>query len=86
LSHAGTHELFTNWSETKSNMHVDLGTHAKCGVEGVGIVGFYLDSGDFLVVVDVLYVPNFRRNFLSVSTLKDKGYVFMFHYEQVFMH
>jgi hypothetical protein len=32
-------------------------THAKCGVEEVGIVRFQLESRGFLEVVDVLYVP-----------------------------
>jgi hypothetical protein len=33
----GTHELFTSWLETESDLLVELGTHAKCGVEGVGM-------------------------------------------------
>jgi hypothetical protein len=32
----GTHKLFTGLSEIDSNLHVELGTNAKCGVEGVG--------------------------------------------------
>jgi hypothetical protein len=36
----GTHELFTSWLEMDSDFHVELDTHAKCGVEGVGIVRF----------------------------------------------
>jgi hypothetical protein len=36
----GTHELFTSWSETDSDLHVELGTHAKCGVEAVGTIRF----------------------------------------------
>jgi hypothetical protein len=36
----GTHELFTNLSKKDSDLHVELGTNAKCGVEGVGTVRF----------------------------------------------
>jgi hypothetical protein len=46
---------------------VELGTHAKCGVEGVGTIRFQMESEDSLEVADVLYVPELRRNFLSVS-------------------
>jgi hypothetical protein len=36
----GTHDLFTSCLEMDSNLHVELGTHAKCGVEAVGTVRF----------------------------------------------
>jgi hypothetical protein len=65
----GTHEFFTSWSETNSDLHVELGTHAKCGVEGVGIVRFQLESRGFLEVENVLYVPELKDEFsLSLSS------------------
>jgi hypothetical protein len=82
----GTHELFTRRSKTHSELHVELGTHAKCGVEAVGIVGFQLELGGFLEVADVLYVPELRRNMLSVLALEDMGYAVLFQNRQVFMH
>jgi len=39
----GTCELFTSWSEPDTNMHVEIGISAKCGVEGVGTIRFYMD-------------------------------------------
>jgi hypothetical protein len=39
----GTHELFTSWSELDSDMHVEIGISAKCGVEGVGTIRFYME-------------------------------------------
>ena len=36
----GTHELFTNLSDKDSDLHVELGTNAECGVETVGTVTF----------------------------------------------
>jgi hypothetical protein len=74
----GTHELFTSWSEIDSGLHVELGTHAKCGVEGVGTVRFHLESGGFLEVEDVLYVPELKKNLLSVSVLEDMGFAVTF--------
>jgi hypothetical protein len=32
--------LFTTLSYTDSDLHVDLDTNSKCGVEGVGIIRF----------------------------------------------
>jgi hypothetical protein len=66
-----------------SNLHVELGTNAKCGVEGVGMVGFQLESGGSLEVVNVLYVPELKMNFLSVSTMEDKAYAITFEDGQV---
>jgi hypothetical protein len=80
-----THELFTSWSKMDSNMHVELGTHVRCGVEEVGTIRFQLESRGFLEVADVLYVPEIRRNLLSISALEYKGYVVLFQNGQVFM-
>jgi hypothetical protein len=64
-----THELFTSLSKTNSNMHMQLGTNAKCCVKGVGTVTFQLEAGGSLEVEDV---------FLSVSTMEDSGYAISF--------
>jgi hypothetical protein len=45
-----THELFTSISEGDSELHVELGTHTKCGVEGVGTVRFQLVKSGICVV------------------------------------
>jgi hypothetical protein len=47
-------------------------------VKGVGCVRFQLESGGSLEVDEVMYVPELRVNFLSMSTLEDKGYAVMF--------
>ena len=67
------------------DLHVELGTHAKCGVEGVGTVRFQLESRGSLEVADVLYVSELRTNLLLVSTLEDKVYAVLFKKGQVFM-
>jgi hypothetical protein len=57
---------------------VELGIHAKCGVEGVGTVRFHLDLGVSLEVAVVLYVLKITMNFLLVSTTEDSGYAISF--------
>jgi hypothetical protein len=67
----GTHELFTNLSEKDLDLHVELCTNAKCGVEGVGTVRFQLESRGSLEVADVLHVPELKMNLLSVLAMED---------------
>jgi hypothetical protein len=75
----GTHEFFTSWLETDSDRHVELGTHAKCGVEGVGTFEFQLESGGFLKVADVLYVTELKKKFVLGSVLEDMGFSITFY-------
>jgi hypothetical protein len=74
----GTLELFIGLSKKDLDLHVELGTNAKCGVEGVGTVRFQLESRGSLEVADVLYVPELKKSLLSVSTMEDKRYVITF--------
>jgi hypothetical protein len=73
-----TYELFTSWSKTNLDLHVELGTNAKCGVEGVGIVRFQLELVGSLEVANVLYVPKLKMNLLSISAMEDSGYTIFF--------
>jgi hypothetical protein len=74
----GTHNSFTNRSKMDLDLHVDLGTHAKCGVEGVGIVRFQLESRGSMEVAYVLHVSELNMNFLSVSVMEGSGYTIFF--------
>jgi hypothetical protein len=57
---------------------VDLSTHAKCGVEGVGTVKFQLELRGSIEVEYVLYVPDMKMNLLLVLDLEDKGCTILF--------
>jgi hypothetical protein len=57
---------------------VELGTHAKCGVEGVGTIKFQLELGGSLEVANVLYVLELKMNLLSVLAMEDNGYAIFF--------
>jgi hypothetical protein len=73
-----THDLFTYWSKTDSDLDVELGTFSKCGVEGVVTVRFQLDSREILEVEDVLYVPKLKKNLLLFLVFEDKGFFVTF--------
>ena len=78
-----TQELFANLSKEDLDLHVELGTNAKCVVEGVGTVRFQLESRGSLEVASVLYVSELKINLLSVSAMEDKGYTITFEDGQV---
>ena len=43
-------------------------------MRGSGATSLQLESKDMLHLSDVLYVPSMKRNLVSISALKDKGY------------
>ena len=47
-------------------------------MESIGAVRLMLESGYVLQLRNVFYVPNFRRNLISISVLNHDGYVFLF--------
>jgi hypothetical protein len=62
--------VFSSLSETDSDCCVGVGTGPQLVVKGVGSVRFQLESGGFLEVAGVLYVPEMMVNLLSVSSLE----------------
>jgi hypothetical protein len=55
-------------------------------VRVVGSVIFQLEFGGILELDGVLFVPELRVNFISVSTLEDVGYCVFFKREHVFIY
>jgi hypothetical protein len=71
-------ELFDSFTETGSDLCVELGMGTKHAVRGSGTMSFWMESGDVLRVSNVLWVPELRRSVLSVSTIEEKGYAVLF--------
>jgi hypothetical protein len=67
-------EHLTNLVEKESRLHVVLGDNARYTVKGIGSSSFQLDYDIPLQLSEVLYVPEMKRNLVSVSSLEDKGY------------
>ena len=57
-----THGFFTSLLELDLGLNVEIHTHAKCVVKGVGTVRFQQELGGSLEVTDVLYVLELRMN------------------------
>jgi hypothetical protein len=81
----GIRSVFLSVSETGSDSHVGSGVGTMHAVKGIGRVRFQLESSGSLEVVEVMYVPELKVNFLSLATLEDMGYAVMFEDGQVFI-
>ena len=58
--------------------NVYMGDDTKVQIEFLGTVRLQLNTGHFLELQDVAYIPSFRRNLISVSILDRLGYSFLF--------
>lgn len=76
---------FTRLHEGGINLLIELRDDRRYKVQGVRIVSFHRESGKPLSFNDVLYVPRFTKNLISVSTLEDKGYEVTFHKGKMFI-
>jgi hypothetical protein len=74
----GARELFESFTESDSDLYVELGMGTKHAVQGSGTMSFRMESGDVLRVTNVLWVPKLRRSVLSVSAIEKKGYEVLF--------
>jgi hypothetical protein len=68
------HEIFSILTERDCDLHVQLGDDSKYVVRGDGTITFHIDSRGLLYSQDVLYVPGLKNNFLSVSSIEDRGF------------
>eukprot|EP00253_Pinus_taeda_P036666 PITA_36666 len=70
----GYKEVFHNLIEKETNLEIILGDNMKYPVKGVGNVSLKLNQGNTIHLQDVLYVPNLKKNLVSISAMEDKGY------------
>ena len=82
----GARDQFSQFSERRLNLEVELGDESIVIVVGVGTVSFQRESLPPLAVSKVLYVPGLKKNLISVSTIEDKGYEVAFRCGQVIMY
>eukprot|EP00253_Pinus_taeda_P032546 PITA_32546 len=70
----GYKEALSNLIEKETNLEIVLGNNAKYPVKGVGNVTLQLNQGNTIHLQEVLYVPDLKRNLVSISAMEDKGY------------
>ena len=65
----GFKESVVKLSEHESPHKVKLGDDYQCPIKGSGESSYKLDSGKYLTMKEVLFVPGFKKNLLSISAL-----------------
>ena len=70
----GYKEVLHNLIEKETNLEIVLGDNMKYPVKGVGNVSLKLNQGNMIHLQDVLYVPDLKKNLVSISAMEDKGY------------
>jgi hypothetical protein len=66
--------------------HVELSDDAEYIVEGEGTILFHLDSGGLLEEHDVIFVLELKKNFISVSSIDERGFAILFKKGHVLIH
>jgi hypothetical protein len=78
MSYDRSTELFEIFTESDSDVYVELGVGTKNVVKGSRIVPFQMESGGMLRVMGVLWVSELRRSVLLVSVIENKGFDVLF--------
>ena len=53
---------------------MELGDDSKHAIKGIGEASLQIDSSNHLLIKDILFVQNLKKNLLSISALEDKGF------------
>ena len=69
----GFKESFVKPSEHESPHKVKLGDDYQYPIKGSGESSYKLDSGKYMKMKDVLFVPRLKKNLLSISSLDAEG-------------
>jgi hypothetical protein len=69
----GSREVFTNFSNEDSELHVELGNDVRCVVEGIGTIQFQPKSRSPFEVTDVLYVPGLTKAYSQSQPWRTRG-------------
>ncbi|GMP88605.1 hypothetical protein CsSME_00040528 [Camellia sinensis var. sinensis] len=76
-------DMFMKFTEKKVGEHrIYMGNNSYSDVLGIGNCQFSI-KGTSIVLHDVLYVPNIRRNLISVPVLTQKGFEVNFRFNTV---
>jgi hypothetical protein len=70
----GSKNSLSKLTEKSSSLQVDLGDDSKHVVKGVGESSLQLDSGNHILIKDILFVQKLKKNLISISALEDKGF------------
>ena len=67
-------EALSDLVEKDTNLEIILGDNATYPMKGTWYVTLHLSQGQVLCLQDVLYVPDLKKNLLSILAMEDKGF------------
>jgi hypothetical protein len=70
----GFRNSLSKLTKKDSSFQVVLGDDSKHAIKGGGEASLQLDSGNPLLIKDILFVQGLKKNLLSISALEDKGF------------
>eukprot|EP00253_Pinus_taeda_P001578 PITA_01578 len=79
----GYKEALSNLVEKETNLEIVLGDNSKYPVKGRESFALQLNKGNTIYLQEVLYVPDLKKNLVSILTMEDKGYKVAFSDEKV---
>ena len=71
-------EALSDIVEKDTNLEIILGDNSTYPMKGTGTVTRHLSQGQALDLQDVLYVPNLKKNLVSISAMEDKSFIVAF--------
>jgi hypothetical protein len=75
----GMRSIFLPFSKIDIDCYVGSRTNTGQAIRGFGYVRFQLESGGFMGIKHILYVPYLKVNLLSFVAFEDEGYVVAIH-------
>ena len=67
-------DWFTTLEPINDGGSVLMGDDSACKVAGIGSIQIKMFDGAIRTLTDVRFIPNMKRNLISLSALDDKGY------------
>ena len=66
-------KVLSNLVERETKLKIILGDNSTHPGKGFGSVKFQLNSGELVMLHDVMYVLGLMKNLVSISAFEDKG-------------
>ena len=77
-------QLLDSWRDLAEGAYtMRVGTEDAVSAKAVGVSSLNLINNSYLNLNNVLFIPSFRRNLISVSKLMDDGYSISFNSNSV---
>jgi hypothetical protein len=83
---SGVREHFTDHKDPEIRLEIVLGDDTVVRAAGCGTISFMRECMQPLVFKDVLFVPELKKNLVSVSSLQDRGLEVSFKRTKVLIH